>query len=609
MGKIVVLDDNLINMIAAGEVIERPASVVKELMENSIDAGARRIVVQVEQGGRDLIRVIDDGGGIETEDLATAFEPHATSKIQSSDDLLKISTMGFRGEALASIAAVSRLRMVSRTKDSLQAGEIQIDCGKRNPVCPCSGSVGTTIEVRNLFYKLPARRKFLRSANTEMTHVVEQISRIALAYPELDITLDHGTRKVYHLLSGQSLKERISLLFTPAVAEDLMETARKEKSFALRALLGRPDGARSSSRYQYVFLNRRFIRDKFILHAFKEAYRGLTEPNKHPVIFLFLEMPPEEFDVNVHPTKTEVRFDNANWIHSQVLSALREKLLSCDFQTSGHLPGGAVSTPVSENPLEDLLKKGREGRIREAMEDFFQDHASSQKTQRKFEFSARPGSSAGPLERRESAEQEQETFSPRFVEPEPVGCLQIHDSYLVMPTGEGFEIIDQHALHERILYEKMRAGLEKGVLTSQRYLVPVPIEVTDAQLRAMEQHAELIGKLGIEWDRFGPKTIALQSFPVLLEKADPVVYVLDMLDAFLDKELCMNAEKLVHEVLDRAACKAAIKAGQPLTGEEIRQLLADRQAAESPSRCPHGRPTSISFTLKELEKQFKRTGF
>lgn len=607
MGKIVVLDDNLINMIAAGEVIERPASVVKELVENSIDAGARRIVVQVEQGGRDLIRVIDDGSGIEMEDLSAALESHATSKIQSSDDLLKISTMGFRGEALASIAAVSRLRMVSRTADSLQAGEIEIDCGDKGPAGPCSSSVGTTIEVRNLFYKLPARRKFLRSANTEMTHVVEQVTRIALAYPELDIILDHGSRNVYRLLSGQSLKERISLLFTPTIAEDLMEAVRRENRFALRALLGRPDTARTSSRYQYVFLNRRFIRDKFILHAFKEAYRGLTEPNKHPVIFLFLEMPPEAFDVNVHPTKTEVRFDNSNWVHSQVLSSLREKLLSYDFQTSGSLPSGPPSGVSSENSLEDLLQKGRAGRIRQAMEDFFQDHAASQTAQRKFEFPSGHTPSHGPSLRKQPASEKEIASRPDAFYS--AACMQIHDSYLVLATEDGFEIIDQHALHERILYEKMRTCLEKGTLASQRLLVPLPVEVTDAQMRALEQHADLAGQLGIEWELFGPKTIAIQSFPVLLEKVDPVVYFLEMLDTFLDKELCVDAEKLTHEVLDRAACKAAIKAGQALTPEEIEQLLADRQSAESPGRCPHGRPTSISFTLKDLEKQFKRTGF
>ena len=269
MSKIAVLDDNMINMIAAGEVIERPASVVKELLENSIDAGAKRIVIEVEDGGRGVIRIIDDGGGMDADDLALAFEPHATSKLRSADDLLGIRTMGFRGEALASIGSVAKVIVTSRTPDALGAHRIEIDCGRKGPVTPCAGDAGTTIEVRNLFYKLPVRRKFLRTANTEMSHITEHFTRIALAQESLDLTLVHNGRQVHHLLSGQGVRERIGLLFGPAMAEDLIETSRQERGMRLRALLGRPTGARSSGKYQYIFLNRRFIRDKFILHGVK----------------------------------------------------------------------------------------------------------------------------------------------------------------------------------------------------------------------------------------------------------------------------------------------------------------------------------------------------
>ncbi|HOL89737.1 MAG TPA: DNA mismatch repair endonuclease MutL [Anaerohalosphaeraceae bacterium] len=600
MGKIAVLDDNLVNMIAAGEVIERPASVVKELMENSIDAGARRIVVQVEQGGRDLIRVSDDGCGIAFEDLPLAFEPHATSKIRTSEDLLRISTMGFRGEALASIAAVSRLVMVSRPADSIQAGRMEIDCGQKSPPVPAAGPVGTTVEVRHLFYKLPARRKFLRSANTEMTHVVEQFTRIALAYPELELVLEHGGRTVYSLRAGQLLAERIGILFPSAVAEDLLEVRRQEKAITIQALLGRPDRARTSSSYQYIFLNRRFIRDKFILHAFKEAYRGLIEPQKHPVVFLFLQMPPELFDVNVHPTKTEVRFENANWVYSQVLSALRDKLLSTELPTAGTVPASAASFHA-EDPLEELLQKDRESRIRQAMDDFFQSHSAGTAVQKKLPFSPVPPADWKPLKPTEGEESKDQSG--------PLACLQIHNSYLVLSTEDGFEVIDQHALHERILYERLRAAAAAGPLASQRLLVPVILDVSDAQLDALKRAASLVGKLGIEWDMFGPRSIAVHSFPVLLEGVSVEEYIQDMLDAFLDKGSDVDEEQLLAEVLERAACRAAVKAGQPLTPAEIEQLLADRKLAETPGRCPHGRPTSLVFTLKELEKQFKRTGF
>lgn len=601
MGKIAVLDDNLVNMIAAGEVIERPASVVKELLENSIDAGARRIVVQVEQGGRELIRVTDDGCGIAFEDLPLAFEPHATSKIRTSEDLLRISTMGFRGEALASIAAVSRLVMVSRPVDSLEAGRIEIDCGQKHPAVPAAGAVGTMVEVRHLFYKLPARRKFLRSANTEMTHIIEQFTRIGLAYPELDLVLEHGGRTVYSLRAGQSAAERIGILFPSAVSEDLLEVSRQEKSVSIRALLGRPDRARTSSSYQYIFLNRRYIRDKFILHALKEAYRGLIEPQKHPVVFLFLQMPPEMFDVNVHPTKTEVRFENANWVYSQVLSTLREKLLSTDLPTAGTVPVSAASFH-SEDPLEELLEKDRQQRIRRAADMFFQSHSTTGSVQRRFPFS--PPSSWGSWNERQTSggDVPKENASSS-------ACLQIHNTYLVLPTAEGFEVIDQHALHERILYEKMRSAAEKGPLSSQRLLVPVVLDVTEAQLEALRRMAPLVGKLGIEWDLFGPKSIAVHSFPVFLEGVSAEEYIQEMLDAFVEKGTGVDEEVLLGEMLERAACRAAVKAGQPLSPAEIEQLLADRKLTETPGRCPHGRPTSLVFSLKELEKQFKRTGF
>lgn len=611
MGKIVVLDDNMINMIAAGEVIERPASVVRELMENSIDAGADRITVQAEEGGRQYIRVIDNGGGMGPEDLALAVEPHTTSKVRTERDLWNITTLGFRGEALASIAAVSRLTVTSRMPDSIQAHCLEVDCGRDKVVRPCSGAVGTTIEVRHLFYKLPARRKFLRSANTEMGHISEQFTRIALAYPELDLTLEHNGRGVYRLPAGGSIRERLRTLFGPAVSEDLIEVKREDKQIRITGLIGQPEAARTSAKYQYIFLNGRFIRDKFILHAVREAYRGLTEPNKYPVVFLFLRMPPERFDVNVHPTKTEVRFENSNWVYSQVLSTLRDRLLSMDLKTTGRFPSGASDFADSDNPLESLLQKGRSRRIHEAMEDFFTSHAAGQARQGTFSFPAPRASAPRSIEGGGSFRESSPPFIPtaEVLKPTVLPCLQIHSSYLLLQTEDGFEVIDQHALHERILYEKMRVRLEQGPLPSQRLLVPPTVEVNESEQALLEQNGALLEKLGIELTPFGPGVLAVQSFPMLLEKADPTEFVRDLLDLLSDRQLAVDAEKLVHHILDRAACQAAIKAGQPLTDGEIGQLLRDREQTLHSSRCPHGRPTSIRFPLKDLEKQFKRTGF
>ncbi|MCX5635655.1 MAG: DNA mismatch repair endonuclease MutL, partial [Planctomycetota bacterium] len=317
MGQIKVLDQNMINMIAAGEVIERPASVVKELLENSIDAGATRITVSIEDGGRKLISVADNGCGMDAEDLAKAFEPHTTSKIKNSADLHRISTLGFRGEALASIGSVAQVRTVSRAKDTLTANCIEIDCGNKGNVNPCSADYGTTIEIRDLFYKLPARRKFLKTANTETGHITEVFIRIALANANLDMTLLSNGREIYRLSGKDGLGRRIADLFSAEISQDLIETESQEKGLQILALIGGSHTSRTNNKFQYVFLNGRFIHDKFIAHAIKEAYRGIIEPDRFPVVFLFIRLPYEDYDVNVHPTKIEVRFFNSNLIHSQ----------------------------------------------------------------------------------------------------------------------------------------------------------------------------------------------------------------------------------------------------------------------------------------------------
>jgi len=602
MGKIVVLDDNMVNMIAAGEVIERPASVVKELLENSIDAGAGRVVVNIEDGGRKLISVVDDGAGMDADDLSRAFEPHATSKLSASADLLGISTMGFRGEALASIAAVSTVEVVSRVADSIEASKLAINCGKKEKVAPCSGACGTTIEVRNLFYKVPARRKFLRTANTEMTHIIEHFTRIALAHCRLDMTLIHNSRQLYHLVGGGNLRARIAKLIGKTLADDLIELQSEEKGITIFALLGRPTQTRANNKFQYIFLNGRFIRDKFIGHAIREAYRGLIEPNKFPMVFLFLRMPPDRFDVNVHPTKIEVRFDNANLVHSAVLAALREKLLSINFEVSAHLPTAPVSLHAGE--VSSDADEARRQRIAEAMADFFKQHKPVAGSQQHLGFPATAHSKtayAAGTTKQTDAQQE------HAVVAEPGKFLQIHNSYIVTEADEGFIIIDQHALHERIIYEDLCRKVAEGNLQSQRLLMPETFEVTCAQTEAIKANAPLFEKIGIQLEPFGPKTMAIQAFPSILAKVNRLQFVQDLLDMLTDKTIGLDTERLVHEVLDMAACKAAIKAGQALTDGEMAQLVADKDTIERAARCPHGRPTTIKFSLDELEKQFKRT--
>jgi DNA mismatch repair protein MutL len=585
MGQIKVLDQNMVNMIAAGEVVERPASVVKELVENSIDAGATKITVAVEDGGRKLISVTDNGCGMDAEDLSSAFEPHTTSKIRTSDDLRAISTLGFRGEALASIASVAQAKAVSRTNEQLAGNFIEIDCGSKGQVAPCSADIGTTIMVRDLFYKLPARRKFLKTANTEITHVIEQFIRIALGNTNMELALTHNGRDVYRISKEQSIRSRIAELFSPDVADNLLETRSEEKGLNITAYLGMPAIAATSSRLQYIFLNGRFIRDKFISHAIKEAYRGAIDPSRYPAAFLFIQMSPEDYDVNVHPTKIEVRFFNANLVHSQILGCLREKLLSTDIDTLATAPRQPAAFPLR-----------RDNRIAEAMEEFFKRHRPQSQQQLGF---IPDTSSSGNRQANEYREPSIENRASKF--------LQIHDSFIIAETDDGLVIIDQHALHERIMYEHLRKRVRDNPLESQKLLVPESFQLTRAQMDVLDNNADLIEKLGIELVPFGPKAIAIQSFPVLLAKAQPVDFLRDVLDLIVEKGESLDGDSLLDEVLHMAACKAAIKAGTKLTDGEIEQLIADKETVENSSHCPHGRPTVLKFTLAELEKQFKRT--
>jgi DNA mismatch repair protein MutL len=589
-------------MIAAGEVIERPASVVKELVENSIDAGATRLIISIEDGGRKSITINDDGNGMDAEDLAAAFESHATSKLKDASDLKHISTLGFRGEALASISSVAQVKAVSRMKDSMQGHCIEIDCGDKDKVQPSSADFGTSIEIRDLFYKMPARRKFLKTVNTEMGHITEQFIRTALANRNLDMTLLHNGKEIYRLPSGQGFHQRIAELFSKEIAENLFETESDEKGLRIYALLGRPEISRANNKLQYVFINGRFIRDKFISHAIKEAYRGHLEPGRFPVVFLFIEMSFEDYDVNVHPTKIEVRFFNANLVHSQILGALREKLLSTNLDIQIKLPS------IQEMPKQSGTTSERSREITEAIDEFFKKHKPSH-TQNRFDFQSSEVSK--PIRPAEAAKyktrpsiQITDIVSDSILYKK---YIQIHDSFIVSQTEDGFVVIDQHALHERIIYEQLRDRINNSDLESQKLLIPESFEVSDSHSRLLDDNTELIERLGIEVVPFGPKTYAIQAFPSVLYNVKPIDFIQDLIDLLEQVESNPDPQHLLDEVLNLTACKAAIKAGQKLTDKEIEQLLADKSNIERASRCPHGRPSVIKFTLSELERQFKRT--
>ncbi len=655
MGLIHVLPDLLVNRIAAGEVIERPASVVKELLENSIDAEATRIEVAIEDGGRRLIRVTDNGTGMSEDDVPLAVVPHATSKIEREEDLFAIGTMGFRGEALASIAAVSDLRLVSRRADSDAAHEIRA-CGDKVEGPKAAGApVGTTVEVRALFFNVPARRKFLRTAQTEFGHIVEQVARVALAHPRVEFRLTHDGREIHRLPPTESLRERISDFYGAELAEALIPIQRTERGAVLTGLVSPPAQSRSTNRWEYTFLNGRFIRDKFIAHAVREAYRGLIDPQRHPVTFLMLRIEPADVDVNVHPTKIEVRWRDSNLIHSLVLAAMRDTFLQHD-----------LTPPLATPAPRDEDAEQRRQKIRQAMADFFKSrqppanqgslpfagsrpccggagsgrdptvHAPSPgfpvrgsgpfladskedaRNRRGAELKVPTSASGPPASPRPSLSWQSETRDPQAAPPDPDTAglaaafradrvLQIHASYLVAETPEGMVIIDQHALHERIMYEQLHDQLSRGPLESQRLLLPETVEISPEQMGVLEVHADLLRRLGLELTAFGPGTVAVHACPSLLRGPSVSSFVRDLIEKLSQQSGRSEPEAMLQEILAMTACKAAIKAGDPLSPEEIVALLAQADRVEKSTNCPHGRPTSLRLTVADLERQFKRT--
>lgn len=634
MGQIRVLPPGLISRIAAGECIERPASVVKELVENALDAGSGRIDIRVVDGGRGLIQIADDGRGMDADDLALSVTQHATSKIHDDEDLFSIHTLGFRGEALASIAAVARVRIVSRNRDSEIGHEIQVDGGEVRGPRPCAAPPGTTVEVRDLFYPVPARRKFLRTNQTEMGHITEQLARVALAQPAVAFTLQHGDRVTQRLEPTADRRQRIADFYGPELAAVLLPIHRAGGGVRIEGLVAPPAESRSSSKWEYVFVNGRYVRDRFVSHAIKEAYRSLIDPSRSPVAFVFITIEPTQVDVNVHPTKIEVRWQDSNYIHGQVLAALREKFLTSN-----------LDHPL-RTPRED--EEYRE-RVRRAMVDFFtrgpgvsheaaasHEAIPARRDQRSHEGDVAAGLSTGRSEPRAQttgpAEPELAAMHPHGPQPpERDGAaggspaveagrtalasaiastpraIQIHNSYLVVQTDEGLMVIDQHALHERILYEELRRRITDRHLESQRLLLPLVVRVPASRLEALETHGDTLARLGIELTAVGPQSVALHAFPtLLLDRVDHEAFVRDLLDLLAEHGAQPSADTLVHDVLDMMACKAAVKAGDPLTAEEVEALLARRELAERSSHCPHGRPTTLQLSLRDLERQFHR---
>lgn len=631
----------VINQIAAGEVIERPASVVKELTENALDAGATHINITIEEGGAQLIRISDDGIGIPADELTLAVSPHATSKITASDELEAIGTLGFRGEALASIASISRLRITSRPTTEAGIAEaaaiLTVEGDQVEGPIPGGGKPGTVIEVRDLFFNTPARRKFMRSPASEFGHINDTLTRIAMVNPDCGFTLTHNGRTVRDLPRNQSRRERCIDLLGKDLEEGLLEFDHHDDpsrgSAHAWGLAGLPSLARATSKFQHVCINGRPIKDRNLMHAIKEAYRGLMPPDKFPMVVLFIDVDPSHVDVNVHPQKAEVRFRHPSHVHGLVLTALRQRLLGADLTPSvGFRPTipqisstEGVGLPTAPPPIRstgefvDFFKA-----MDPKQKGFVYSEVKRQlKEETPEEVTAEDDAFEQAMLSRQAATLDSPNSQP--LTPNSFSILQIHDSYVVTQDEHGLVIIDQHALHERVMFEELRRRIleDKVCLESQRLLMPEVVTADESRQAALDELRPLLERLGIEADPIGPGQVAIHAFPSLLFSRN--VKIAPFMDELLDKAEAGAFDKLdlgsgtggsdqqlpeeaaLHEVLDMMSCKAAIKAGDKMSEQELAALLAKRDQIERSSNCPHGRPTTLRLSLKDLERQFGRS--
>jgi len=593
-----ILPASVANKIAAGEVVERPASVVKELVENSIDAGAGRIEVHLENGGADLVRVVDDGCGMDADDLALAFVGHATSKLSDDADLFNVRTMGFRGEALASVGAVSDARIVSRSSDSESGHEVQMQAGVVSPVKACGAPVGTQVEVRNLFHNVPVRKKFLKTTATEMAHITEAVTRLALAQHRIHFVLTHNGRSVFNLPPAADRAQRIGEFFGREIADNLVPFIVRAESLEVEGYVLPPSVDRRTTKTQYTYVNGRCVRNATLLHAISEAYAGLMTSGRRPICFLFLTMDPASVDVNVHPTKLEVKFHSTRQVHGEVLRGIREALR-----------GASLTPQVSLSADEPPTAAGHGEAVRQAITDFFQRPAPTGQTT-----FVRPshGGGGGRATTPPRAPLPRSTFPPAPAQAPEMrarfgNCIQLLDSYIVEEAGDAINLIDQHALHERILYERIRAGLTEGPLSSQRLLVPELVELPQPEFYAVMDLAEELARFGMEIEAFGERTVIVRSFPQVLGKFDGRTFFRDLMDELEGPEGARKVDGRLEAIIKMMACKGAVKAGQRLGPEQLRRLLEQRDATEGTDTCPHGRPTTIRLTRTELDKQFRRT--
>ncbi len=659
MGRIHVLSDQVANQIAAGEVVERPASVVKELLENSLDAGATRIRIEVEAGGRKLIRIVDNGCGMVRDDALLAFERHATSKLRSSDDLLSIATLGFRGEALPSIASVARVHLETRAAEDDAGTLVEIAAGKILRVEEAGLPHGTTIAVKDLFFNTPARRKFLKSESTELSHIAALVTHYALAHPTRHFELHTTTQALLVAPAVANAGERLYQIFGAETAGLMLRTAaemdfaraglpepppwKREEDYEpadpgylrITGFVSKPELQRLNRNAMYVFVNHRLVRDKLVIHALTEAYRNVIPPTSFPVVLLFVEMPPKEVDVNVHPAKTEVRFRQPTFVHDFIRDTVRTTLMqarpaaSFAAALSGAPYAGAHASllldvsPLPHGPEQPVFdpRPGAQvgfGTIPEsepppgaADSTVFQlqpipvpeSSGRLMFDEAPLQVGNDPANHAGQGEKGGRVVEEPSLYSLSTLKP----LGQLRDSFILAVNEEGLWIVDQHVAHERILFEKIMRERKTEQVQRQRLLMPLLIDLLPAQMVTFARLAEELDRNGFEAEPFGPRTLAVKAAPVGLEGRELEKMLEDVLAGEDRLQQTENAETRRRRIAASIACHAAVKINMPLDGAKIEWLLRELGKTEYPTSCPHGRPIALRYSHKEIERAFQRT--
>lgn len=595
------LPDTLINQIAAGEVVERPASVVKELVENALDAGARRIDIDLEDGGIRLIRIRDDGGGIDPVELPLAVQRHATSKIASIDDLEAVATLGFRGEALPSVASVSRFRLASRRAGSEHGALLQVDGGKVGEVTPHAHPPGTTVEVRDLFYNVPARRKFLRAERTELSHIEDWLRTLALARPDVELRVAHNGKPSRRWKGEAQLQEGTMLSdvrLHEALGEDFSRNALRVDhagaGMRLHGWIAQPAYNRASADQQYLYVNGRSVRDRNVSHAIRQAYADVLFHGRHPAYVLFLELDPRGVDVNVHPAKHEVRFRESRLVHDFVYRTLHQAL--------AETRAGATATPMHAAAVSNAwsMPAPQQSSIGLRVADAPSAYAALYAPRDAATF---PDAAASPAT---VAAMPMPDDAPGGMPPLGFAVAQLHGIYILAENADGLVVVDMHAAHERIGYEKLKTAHDGAGLRTQPLLVPASIAVSEREADVAEREADTLAQLGFEVQRSGPQSLLLRSVPALLAHGDVEALLRDVLSDLREHGTTRRVAETRDELLSTMACHGAVRANRRLTVHEMNALLREMEATERSGQCNHGRPTWTRFGLAEMDRWFLR---